>query len=68
MFGYQDCLQSGYCHHVRQHLWVKSEFSETPNQAYFYAKFWFCTRTFPAGDSNLRQFFSADAFQTPENT
>ena len=33
------------------------EFSETPNQAYFYANFWFCTRTFPAGDSNLRQFF-----------
>ena len=28
-----------------------------PNQAYFYANFWFCTRTFPAGDSNLRQFF-----------
>ena len=36
---------------------VVSEFSETPNQAYFYANFWFCTRTFPAGDSNLRQFF-----------
>ena len=34
-----------------------SEFSETPNQAYFYANFWFCTRTFPAGNSNLRQFF-----------
>ena len=42
-----------------------SEFSETPNQAYFYANFWFCTRTFPAGDSNLRHFFSADASQTP---
>ena len=43
-----------------------SEFSETPNQAYFYANFWFCTRTFPARDSNLRQFFfSADASQTP---
>ena len=43
-----------------------SEFSETPNQAYFYADFWFCTHTFPAGDSNLRQFFfSADASQTP---
>ena len=39
-----------------------AEFSETPNQAYFYAN---CTRTFPAGDSNLRQFFSADASQTP---
>ena len=23
-----------------------SEFSETPNQAYFYANFWFCTCTF----------------------
>ena len=23
----------------------------------FYANFWFCTHTFPAGDSNLRQFF-----------
>ena len=34
-----------------------SEFSETPNQAYFYANFWFCTRTFPAWDSDLRQFF-----------
>ena len=34
-----------------------SEFSETPNQAYFFANFWFCTHTFPAGDSNLRQFF-----------
>ena len=44
----------------------ESEFSETPNQAYFYANFWFCMRTFPAGDSNLRQvFFSADASQTP---
>ena len=42
-----------------------TEFSETPNQAYFYANFCFCTRTFPAGDSNLRQFFSADASQTP---
>ena len=43
-----------------------AEFSETPNQAYFYANFWFCTRTFPAGDSNLRQFFfSADVSQTP---
>ena len=41
------------------------EFSETPNQAYFYANFWFCTHTFPAGDSNLRQFFSPDASQTP---
>ena len=36
---------------------ILSEFSETPNQAYFYANFWFCTRTYPAGDSNLRQFF-----------
>ena len=36
------------------------------NHAYFYANFWFCTRTFPAGDSNFRQFFfSADASQTP---
>ena len=34
-----------------------TEFSETPNQAYFNASFWFCTRTFPAGDSNLRQNF-----------
>ena len=38
-------------------LVLSSEFLETPNQAYFYANFWFCTRTFPAGDSNLRQFF-----------
>ena len=37
-------------------LWT-SEFSETPNQAYFYANFWFCTHTIPAWDSNLRQFF-----------
>ena len=37
--------------------WTPTEFSETPNQAYFYANFWFCTHTFPAGDSNLRQFF-----------
>ena len=36
---------------------VHAEFSETPNQAYFYANFWFCTRTFSAGDSNLRQVF-----------
>ena len=36
---------------------VYTEFSETPNQAYFYANFWFCTRTFPAGDSKLRQVF-----------
>ena len=45
---------------------TNSEFSETPNQAYFYANFWFCTRTFPAGDSNLRQvFFCWRASQTP---
>ena len=38
--------------------WMEeTEFSETPNQAYFYANFWFCTRTFPAGDSKLRQVF-----------
>ena len=36
---------------------VMAEFSETPNQAYFYANVWFCTHNFPAGDSNLRQFF-----------
>ena len=41
-----------------------SEFLETPIQAYFYANFLFCTRTFPAGDSNLQQFFSADVSQT----
>ena len=41
------------------------EFSETPNQAYFYANFWFCAHTIPAGDSNLSIFFSADATQTP---
>ena len=48
-----------------------SEFSETPNQAYFYANFWFCTRTFPAGDSNLRQFFFcwrvSNSLKTPED-
>ena len=25
----------------------KTEFLEMSNQAYFYANFWFCTRTFP---------------------
>ena len=42
-----------------------SEFSETLNQACFYANFLFCMRSFPAGDSNLRLFFSANASQTP---
>ena len=61
--------------HYSRHPWsslkgscceYEAEFSETPNQAYFYAYFWFCTRTFPAGDSNFRQFFfSVDASQTP---
>ena len=26
--------------------WTETEFSETPNQAYFYANFWICSRTF----------------------
>ena len=52
---------------LSESFWIKygTEFSETPNQAYFYANFWFCTRTFHAGDSNLRQFISANASQTP---
>ena len=37
------------------------------NQAYFYANFWFCTHTFSYWYSNLRQFFSADTSQTPED-
>ena len=48
-----------------------AEFSETPNQAYFYANFWFCTHTFPAGDSNLRQVFFcwrvSNSLKTPED-
>ena len=44
-----------------------SEFSETLTQAYFYANFWFCTRTFPAGDSNLRQYFFSNSLKTPED-
>ena len=44
---------------------VASEFFETLNQPYCYANFLFCTLTFPAGDSDLRQFFSAGTSQTP---
>ena len=46
------------CGQICYHMVNKpgTEFSETQNQAYFYAYFWFCTRNFPAGDSNLRQF------------
>ena len=47
-----------------------SEFSETPNPAYFYANFLFCTCTFPAGDSKLHQFFLLSCLKllkTPEN-
>ena len=50
---------------------LKSEFLETPNQAYFYANFWFCTHTFPAWDSNLCQFFFcwrvSNSLKTPED-
>ena len=52
-------------------LVLSSEFSETPNQADFDANFWFCTHTFPAGDSNLLQFFFclrvSNSLKTPED-
>ena len=38
---------------------------ENVESGVFLRQLWFCTHTFSAGDSNLRQFFSADASQTP---
>ena len=48
-----QCLDALY----RNCLDIHTEFSEMRNQAYFYANFLFCMRTFPAGDSNLHHFF-----------
>ena len=49
---------------------MASEFFETLNQPYCYANFLFCTLTFPAGDSDLRQFFllaRIKLLKTPED-